>query len=410
MRSKLFTKKGFVSVLVLTLMIPQAVFAAWWNPFSWEMFAWLPWATEQVIQIEKNPGMSILIPEAEADLDTMSELAQIREELAKERAARLSLEQKVNARGAIQTEAPRQVATQKPKTSSKKDDDKSKVFSTPSGALIDADGNVISGSEKDTEDIVVKTGVLTGEEVYARVAPSVVLVESSAGHGSGFLVEGGKYTMTNAHVVGNDEFVRLTLQDGSRFDAPVLGKNESADIALVFNLYQTSKSVSYGGTDVYSLGTGATVFALGYPETLTKNITFTQGIVSANRQEWMGRSSIQTDALIHKGNSGGPLVNNKGEVVGINTWALLGGGSGLGFAIPIDYAVSWIPSLTQYGQSRYEVYPIGSTLTMKKSVRDRFAQNPQLSCGKLFQFAEENVKLCDLYRDYGNDYDWNFVD
>lgn len=315
------------------------------------------------------------------------------------------------------TSAPTPTSTPTPQPQSKTP----KTFTTPSGAVVDEVGNVISGPTKvipstvDT-NITAGTKVLSAEEIYSLISPSVVLIESSEGHGTGFVIENGKYTLTNEHVVGSDSKVTLTFQDGVSISALVLGRNSTADIALIYNNGLSLKAVTFGLSEGSSLKTGADVYALGFPLTFTKTVTLTRGVVSANRQQISFGLLIQTDASIHPGNSGGPLVNNKGEVIGINEAGVVVqgnnssvGGTGIGFAIPIETAKNLIPSLSQYGQSRYEVYPIGSTFTIKRSFAWRIGFNSNLSCSQL-GFTSNDLTLCELYKNYFNDYQWSFIE
>lgn len=309
------------------------------------------------------------------------------------------------------------------KTEPKVEEKKSeiKTFTTPSGAVIDEAGNIISGPTQSapaapTTNLTPGAKILSGEEVYSLISPSIVLIESSEGHGTGFVVEGGKYTITNAHVVGADKEVSLTFQGGGKTSGAVLGKNESSDVALIYNNNISPKPVKLGSSTAGALKTGAEVYALGFPLSFTSTVTLTKGLVSANRQQTSLGTFIQTDANIHPGNSGGPLVNNKGEVVGINTLVVGAqgnvssiGGTGIGFAIPIETATALIPSLSQYGQTRYETYPVGSTISIKRTLIFQMALNDELSCSDL-NYKENDLTLCNLYRNHYDDYTWNIIE
>lgn len=248
---------------------------------------------------------------------------------------------------------------------------------------------------------------LTGSDIFQMVAPSVVLVQASTGHGSGFVAEKNNYVITNAHVVGADLEVNLTLKDGTKVVGYVLGKNDSADIAVVFfentfGIKPVEHGLSYGD----SLPAGSDVYALGFPRYLTNTVTFTKGIVSANRQKGSGREYIQTDVTIHGGNSGGPLVNSDGKVIGMNTFGIGEGGGGLEFSIPIEDVRSWIPTLSKYGKSRYELHPIGSVKYINRSMIWKIEFNETLSCEQLMYRGDE-LELCDFYKKYKDDYKWS---
>ena len=119
-------------------------------------------------------------------------------------------------------------------------------------------------------------------------------------------------------MVGNNQNVKLRLQNGFLFNGVGLGKNKSKDLALIFNGNQSLPSVTLGHSDNTSLKIGANVYALGYPESLSEGlltITFTKGILSARQSITdCPSATLQTNTAVNHGNSGGPLVNNKGEV------------------------------------------------------------------------------------------------
>ena len=162
------------------------------------------------------------------------------------------------------------------------------------------------------------------------------------GGGSGFVVDSRGYVLTNAHVVKDQDEIKVELQDRSRYDAKVVGIDEKADVAVVkIEPGKTKLAVAaFGNSD--DLRIGQWVLALGNPYMFRNTVT--AGIVSAkgrNEMEGDGYTDyIQTDAAVNPGNSGGPLVNLKGQVVGINSsiWSRSGGYQGISFAIPIDMA------------------------------------------------------------------------
>ncbi len=307
-----------------------------------------------------------------------------------------------------------QVATPKTTTKSNNPPPKSKqTFTLPNGAVIDDAGNIISPptitvglTQADSPNVVAGSKVLSGEEIYLLVSPSVVFISTPEGTGSGFVISGGKYTLTNAHVVGAYESVMLKFQNGVSVAGTVFGKDEARDLAVVFNSYRTPPAVTFGTSDSGSLKIGADVYALGYPLNLP-TITFTKGQLSArqNLKDYPG-VILQTDTAINSGNSGGPLVNNKGEVIGVNFARLKDvSAQGIGFAIPIQTAIDLIPALSQYGKNRLEVYPIGSTMHISVVSALQIDYNPSLSCEKLGA-NESEVILCDLYRNHHDDYKW----
>lgn len=162
------------------------------------------------------------------------------------------------------------------------------------------------------------------------------------GGGSGFVVDARGYVMTNAHVVKDQDEIKVELYDRTRFEAKVVGIDEKSDVAVLkIDPGPTKLRVAaFGNSD--KLRIGQWVLALGNPY-MFKN-TVTAGIVSAKGRNETGGDGytdyIQTDAAVNPGNSGGPLVNLKGEVVGINSsiWTRSGGYQGISFAIPINMA------------------------------------------------------------------------
>jgi serine protease Do len=170
--------------------------------------------------------------------------------------------------------------------------------------------------------------------------------------GSGFIIHPDGYVLTNNHVVKDATDIRVRLADAREFDAKVVGRDASTDVALL-KLEKASglPTVALGDSD--QIEQGDYVLALGSPFGFRESVTF--GIVSAKDRTLNTGNPfddfIQTDAAINQGNSGGPLFNLKGEVVGINT-AIISPqiGNGLGFAVPINMAKAVIPQLLEKGK------------------------------------------------------------
>ena len=174
--------------------------------------------------------------------------------------------------------------------------------------------------------------------------------------GSGFIIDGEEgLVVTNNHVIENSDNIYVNMQDGERFIASLIGADPRTDVALLkIESDEKLPSVSFGNSDQARVGDW--VIAIGNP--LGLGGTVTAGIVSArsrNIQAGPYDDFIQTDAPINRGNSGGPLFNIDGEVIGINTaiFAGQGGGSiGIGFAVPSNQAQQVIGQLREYGQTR----------------------------------------------------------
>ncbi len=155
--------------------------------------------------------------------------------------------------------------------------------------------------------------------------------------GSGFIIDKEGYILTNNHVVEKASSIKVRLSDDKEYDAKVVGKDAKTDLALIKINARNSLPVAYLG-DSDTLEVGDWVMAVGNPYGLDHTVTV--GIVSAKGRV-IGQGPyddfIQTDASINPGNSGGPLFDLQGQVVGINT-AIISGGQGIGFAIPINLA------------------------------------------------------------------------
>ncbi len=175
--------------------------------------------------------------------------------------------------------------------------------------------------------------------------------------GSGVFISEAGYVLTNNHVVDQAQEVSIILSDGREETATVVGTDAYADLAVLKAADPATVAATLGNSDV--LNPGEMVIAIGSPLGDFKN-TVTVGVVSATGrsidtgQGYQIEGLIQTDAAINAGNSGGPLVNLAGEVIGINTLVVRGSGSGaiaegLGFAIPVNTAKAVAEQIIQKG-------------------------------------------------------------
>jgi serine protease Do len=177
---------------------------------------------------------------------------------------------------------------------------------------------------------------------------------SSNSLGSGFVIDSSGIVVTNNHVIGDANDISVIFPDGSRLKAEIVGKDSKVDLAVLkVKSDKPLKAVTFGDSD--SIRAGDWVMAIGNPFGLGGSVT--AGIVSArgrNIDSGPYDNYIQTDASINKGNSGGPLFNMNGEVIGINTAILspTGGSVGIGFAVPASTAVPIIDQLRQFGETR----------------------------------------------------------
>lgn len=173
--------------------------------------------------------------------------------------------------------------------------------------------------------------------------------------GSGFLISSDGYVVTNEHVAGKSKYVRVVLSSKDEVEAKVVGVDPFTDIAVLKLITERTDLPYVTLGAARNVETGQTVIALGSPHGLARSVS--SGIVSVTNRnlELMGSGGapynnwIQTDAAINRGNSGGPLVNLRGEVIGINT-RKLSGAENVGFAIPIDIAAEVIEQLIAHGR------------------------------------------------------------
>lgn len=174
------------------------------------------------------------------------------------------------------------------------------------------------------------------------------------GLGSGVIVSGDGHVLTNNHVVEGADSIFVRTYDGRRFAGEVIGTDPETDIAVLRINATDLEYIEIGDSD--ELKVGEIVLAVGSPMSETLAYTVTQGIVSAVGRSNVGLADyenfIQTDAAINRGNSGGPLVNLDGELVGINTAILsrTGGFQGIGFAVPSNMAARIMNSLLTEGR------------------------------------------------------------
>jgi serine protease Do len=182
------------------------------------------------------------------------------------------------------------------------------------------------------------------------------------GLGSGFIISDDGYIITNEHVIGNANKVVISMTNGEHHDAEIIGKDAASDIAVLKINKRGLPYLTFGNSDEVIIGEW--VIALGNPFGLFEvgqKPTVTVGVVSATNmklsagQNRFYRGMIQTDAAINSGNSGGPLVNSEGEVIGMNAIIFTGGSFsqgniGLGFAIPINKVRTIVDELKKSGK------------------------------------------------------------
>ena len=205
------------------------------------------------------------------------------------------------------------------------------------------------------------TQVLTSNQIYDQVLPSVVCVQADHGGsynvGSGVILTSDGYILTNAHVIEGAANLIVVLDNNEEYAAQVIGTDTTTDLAVLKIEAENLTAAELG--DSGQLQVGEKVVAIGNPAGLNLAGSTTQGCVSGldrtitvtlDSGETISMEVIQTDAAINPGNSGGALVNKYGQVIGINSSKIAATGyEGLGFAIPIDTAQPIISSLKEYG-------------------------------------------------------------
>jgi putative serine protease PepD len=240
-------------------------------------------------------------------------------------------------------------------------------------------------------DVAARDAVLTEEEainvrVYRQTAPAVANILTKAteydffmdpvpveGAGSGFVIDEKGYILTNFHVVGEAQSIEVILGDQSRYPAKFIGADQRNDVALVKIDSKGKHLVALPLGDSAALQVGQKVLAIGNPfgfqSTLTTGVISALGRTVQTSQTTFIDEAIQTDAAINRGNSGGPLIDSRGEVIGINSaiYTPTGTTAGIGFAIPINNAKRIAHDLMTEGRVRQaflgvNTLPVGGNL------------------------------------------------
>src|SRR5436190_4042767 len=240
-------------------------------------------------------------------------------------------------------------------------------------------------------DVAARDAALTDEEsinvrVYRQVSPAVANILTKAteydffmdpvpveGAGSGFVIDEKGYILTNFHVVQEAQSIEVVLGDQSRYPAKFIGADQRNDVALVKIDPKGKKIAALPLGDSTSLQVGQKVLAIGNPfgfqSTLTTGVVSAVGRTVQTSQSTFIDEAIQTDAAINRGNSGGPLINSHGEVIGINSaiYTPSGTTAGIGFAIPINTAKNITNDLMTDGRVHraflgVETLPVGGWL------------------------------------------------
>jgi S1-C subfamily serine protease len=210
--------------------------------------------------------------------------------------------------------------------------------------------------------------------VVDSIGPAVVAVarrrgQESGGVGSGVLITPDGFALTNSHVVGGHERVSVTTHDGDVLEAEVIGDDPATDLALVRVAARDLPAAALG--ESAGLRVGQLVIAMGNPfgfqSTVTTGVVSAQGRSLRSQQGRLIENVVQHTAPLNPGNSGGPLLDSRGRVVGINT-AIIAMAQGLGFAVPADTARWVVGEVLAHGRVRRPA--LGLSLTMRPVGRE----------------------------------------
>lgn len=265
----------------------------------------------------------------------------------------------------------------------------------------------LNNKPQNVPDEQLSNGRLTTEQIVEKIQPSIVAITtyfetqgySGQGLGSGIIMREDGYIVTNAHVVENAQGITVILSDAeTKYEGRVVGIDTKTDLAVIKVDATGLAPAEFGNSEETKVG--EKVLAIGSPQSLEFAGSVTQGIVSGLNRTLTARDDlgsmttysnlIQTDAAINSGNSGGALVNEYGQVIGINSAKVIATGSdGMGFAIPTSEAKPIIDDLIQYGRVTGRVM-LGITASAVDEVRARLNQWPT---GLLVQSTEEGSDI-----------------
>jgi S1-C subfamily serine protease len=281
------------------------------------------------------------------------------------------------------------------------------VAAPANGALETADVTPYTGDERENITVYerLNAGVVNITTEIMAYNWFLEPTPQDGGSGSGSIISTGGLVLTNNHVIENAYKVFISLADGSQHEGTVVGTDPENDIAVLkFTPPKGTelRVVPYG--DSSSLKVGQKVLAIGNPfgfeRTLTVGIVSGLGRPIQTSRQHVVRDMIQTDASINRGNSGGPLLDSQGRMIGINTmiYSPSGGSIGLGFAVPVNTAKRVVNDLIQYGKVRrgaldatlvqlfpnlvnYAKLPVSSGLLVSRTKKNGLAEKGGLRQG-----------------------------
>jgi len=224
-------------------------------------------------------------------------------------------------------------------------------------------------------------------EYYFGAAPKIAKGSSSLCFGSGVIISDDGYIITNNHVIKNSDQIKVVLNNGKEYKAKLVGADSQTDVALLKINAEDLNILKLGDSDDIILGEW--VLAVGNPYNLTSTVT--AGIISAKARNFTNKmnfeSFIQTDAAVNSGNSGGALVNIRGEIIGMNTaiQSPTGSYTGYSFAVPINIVKRVVKDLKKYGKVEKPVLGIGI-----KDVNDNLHEYYKLS-------EKKGILVCQVF-------------
>lgn len=281
----------------LLLLFPIIVNAAWWNPLSWN---WI----ERILDRSSNINSEQTVGEDTTTSEDEDKFEELRKKIE-------ILEERLSEKEKSQETKP----------------------STPTAKTVQPQPNTVSSQTRPT------LSKLTNKEIIDLVKPAVVYISTEKGSGSGFIFDPAGYILTNAHVVEGSSSVEVTLNNKRKFNAIVVGVNNLTNDVAILKLDSSGiySSAKLGDSD--TLVQGDEVFLLGFPLGVEGDVSFKEGTISRKFTD-TDIPYLEMSAEAHPGNSGGPLIDRYGKVVGMHTFSYGTVSEKIKFSIAINHIKS----------------------------------------------------------------------